>query len=1189
MSTSSTQPDATEPAASVGFGTAGATVSGVRAYGPLVGVLGIVVVLIIATGYLSRRILTTIHEAAQATTLWSHASGDATAHLGRYAMFGEEEDHRGYRVAVEVLEAFEETRRAVEAGDDLQRVRAGLRATGLPAEQADLVALLSRTLRNTDAVRRLRQSLVPAGPLLADLETQAREIRAIWEAGGPAAAGDDTRARLQALHDLEHRFDRVEEAFFEAIRYAIRRVDLAVSVVEIGIALLLLVLGGLAVRDALVRQQRWQRRWTEQETRYRTLFRVMAGGVMVLDADGVVVDANPAAEEILGLSRDQMMGRTSADPRWHTVQEDGSPFPGEAHPAMVALRTNEPQRDVTMGVHTPDGVLRWISVHAAPLYAPGEASPRAVVTFFADITALKQAERQLREQEAFLRSIFEGTEVAIFIIDVDATGDFHYNRLNPACERLTGLTTEWIRGRRPEDLVPRLSPEAAAGLRANYQRCLDTGQDLQYEERLVIDGHAVWWLKRLTPLRDEQGRIVRIVGMGLDISERKQAEEAARQGEARFRSLFEHADIGIALVEFDTRALTPNPALCRMMGYEDDGPGPLTIADLASLDDPAMDEVLLDQLHRGEIDTYTLEKRVRRRDGRPIWVKVINSVVRDEGGQMVLGISMVEDITQRKEVEASMLRNAAELRAARDQAEVAARAKSEFLATMSHEIRTPMNGVIGMTSLLLDTPLTPEQREYVETIRLSGDALLAIINDILDFSKIEAGRVELEEQPFEVRTCVEEALDLLASRATGKGLELLYDIAPDVPASVVGDATRLRQVLVNLISNAVKFTEAGEVVVTVAGGRPQPDGRCEVQFTVQDTGIGIPPDRMDRLFRSFSQVDASTTRKYGGTGLGLAISKRLVELMGGTITVESTVGVGSTFRFTICVEPLAETGPAALPAIPAAGRRVLVAHGNDRARVLLASWLEGWGLEARTVAPGPDAWAVLAEASADLVLLDARFPDVVPGDLAQALAARTPAPRLLLLSPAGRRHTSAGEGVVEIGTPVKHGVLRGALCRLLGGAVEPAVPNAGPEGGVVDPNPPEGGGGSVRVLLAEDNLVNQKVALRMLERLGYKADVVANGLEVLQARHIARYDIILMDVQMPEMDGLTATREIRAHWPADEQPYIVAMTANAFESDRDECLEAGMDDYVSKPVQAAMLREALERAVAALEGRRQEA
>ncbi len=699
-----------------------------------------------------------------------------------------------------------------------------------------------------------------------------------------------------------------------------------------------------------------------------------------------------------------------------------------------------------------------------------------------------------------------------------------------------------------------------------------------------------------TPLLDAQGQCIGLAGVARNITARKLAQEEVRIKQMHVSALVNSIQDHVWQVDRQGRYEQANPAFLKAHSIE--------LSQLLGMTPKQM----FGQERGGRYDANNHSvmdsgETVIREDvaphpqtGEPMYLELIKTPLKNEAGECIGLVGIARDVTARKQVEAALMQ-------AKDSAEMAERAKAEFLANMSHEIRTPMNAVIGMSDLLLETSLSEEQREFAETIRNSSDQLLALINDILDFSKIESGHLNLEQVPVSLNDCVESALDLTSKPATTKGLDLLYWIDDEVPRTVLGDSTRLRQVFVNLISNAVKFTQQGEVVVTLTR-RLSGDGSPLLHASVRDTGIGIPADRLDRLFQVFSQVDASTTRHFGGTGLGLAICKRLVNLMGGRIWVESESGVGSNFQFEIPMHAVqtglmmwSSAGQQQLD-----GKRVLIVDDNATNRRILDLQTTRWGMHPVSVGSGELALQLLASGEYfDVALLDVQMPAMDGYELIERIRqthSSVQLPALVLTSQGVHHPNSQALGVAQtLAKPIKAAQLMAALSKVLdhgtavGGAPSgrtsasshspsaPAplspLPVAAPAKAKLAHSYP------LRILLAEDNLVNQRVAALILQGLGYSIELAANGalaLQMLKDASNPPFDLVLMDVQMPEMDGLEATRRIRTDIATSAQPQIVAMTANAMEGDREACLEAGMDDYLSKPIKPAALASALEQA-----------
>ena len=919
------------------------------------------------------------------------------------------------------------------------------------------------------------------------------------------------------------------------------------------------------------------------------------------------------------------------------------------------------------------------------------------------LEALGNSQVERNESEDLYRLMAENS--TDMITRHNPEGVFVY--ASPASYALLGYQPSELVGRVPNDYF---HPDDIESIAKTHSKVLSLPVTYTVSYRIRRkDGKYIWFETTSRTIRDPQtGSVQEIIGISRDISVRKQTEQELRESEAAIKALYQvtsapRTDPQGRLSTFDLRLQELLRMGCRQLG--------LSVGILSRIQGDNY-QIMAVECPDGSIaksQIYALEKTfcvATAMAKEPMYFESVRfaalcfdtpdpafnieaymgipiTVAGEVYGTLcffaptlltepfrVVDRELVKLMAQWVGSELERQQTGVDLAKARDEALAATRAKSEFLATMSHEIRTPMNGVIGMTGLLLNTRLTREQCDFVETIRSSGDALLTLINDILDFSKIESGKLDLEEHPFDIRTCIEESLDLVAAKAAQKKLELGYLIDRTVPATAIGDSARLRQILINLLSNAVKFTEAGEVVVSatakkisvpVINDESAINEVYEIQFAVKDTGIGIPGDRMDRLFKSFSQVDSSTSRQYGGTGLGLAISKRLAQMMGGRMWVESMGSlagnppadfqaavfdleseesceiaekygspnsvlssqpggqnpkpIGSTFYFSTIVSACNSSLPVNLsnsqPAL--AGKRVLIVDDNATNRQILTLQAQSWGMVPRASASARLAldW-LAAKEEFDLAVLDMQMPEMDGLTLAAQIRQYPDCQKLplVMLTSIGRQEINTPAIEVDfaafLNKPIKQSQLYNVLINIFGEQATEIRVQRTFVGPFVQTIPMLALQLPLRILLADDHLVNQKVALQILQRMGYRADVAGNGIEVLEALRRQPYDVVLMDVQMPEMDGLEATRRIREQFcadlttenstgeseisPTDEQssnrkspienlkpikPWIVAMTANAMQGDREECMAAGMDDYLSKPIAIEELVRAL--------------
>ncbi len=817
-----------------------------------------------------------------------------------------------------------------------------------------------------------------------------------------------------------------------------------------------------------------------------------------------------------------------------------------------------------------------------------------------------EAEIELRvgRRTAELRAAYNRLESVInaakltSIISIDLQGIITV--FNSGAERMLGYSASEMVGKQTPVIfhLPSEIEERAQCLSEHLGRPVK-GVDIfvglaregEYEERewtyVRKDGGRLIVSIVVTAVQDAKGKITGYLGVAQDVTQRREAESKLLLLTERLSLATDVAALGVWEWDVANNGMTWDATMVQIYGFPLDTVNPYKQWSSAVYPDdlPAAEDAL-----KKVMDTKgrtSVEFRIIRPDGAIRHLAAAEGVVLDENGNVsrIIGINI--DITDRKQAETDLQR-------AKEGAEAANRAKSEFLANMSHEIRTPMNGIMGMTDLVLDSELNEEQREYLATVKTSADSLLTVINDILDFSKIEAGKIDIESLDFNLHDTLETTLKTLALRAHEKGLELVCEIAPEVPEAVRGDAARLRQVIVNLLGNAIKFTQEGEVALKVHLESKEKD-ECLLHFAVSDTGIGIPSKKLKVIFDPFSQADSSTTRHYGGTGLGLTISTRLIEKMGGIVWVESEVGRGTRFHFTIRLEAAEKEGIVIGTIAPPEilrGVKVLIVDDNRTNRRILEGMLKRWEMKSTSVAGGEEALVQLsvaweAKEPFGLILMDMHMPQMDGFGLVERIRERPElsTATIMMLTSAG--HRGDGKRCKELGVsayllkPIRQSELREAIARVLGGREQTGAIPLVTRYSLADAREP---GESLQILVAEDNAVNQLLVRRMLEKRGHRVFVVNNGREVLAAIEKESYDLVLMDVQMPEMDGIEATlaiREKEKEQDGESHQAIVALTAHAMKGDQERCQAAGMDDYLTKPIRPQELDSLLDRYAAA--------
>jgi PAS domain S-box-containing protein len=916
-----------------------------------------------------------------------------------------------------------------------------------------------------------------------------------------------------------------------------------------------------SLMEDITEKKRAQEERSQVAKQMEMLLESTGQGIYGIDLQGNCTFINRATCELVGFRPDEALGRNIHD-LIHHHKPDGSVYPMDQCPVFRALKEGEGSCIDTEVIWRRDGTPIPVEYSSFPILEDRTITG-AVVTVV-DITERKRTEEKLRASELLFRSIFDNAQIGIAYFNIDSQE--HVS--NRALHEMLGYSGEELGRLGQWDEI--VAPEERASGAERYAELIQGKRDTdEYEQRFVRrDGSIVIASDKFQLLRDAAGKPQYIVGLTEDITERKHAQEALQEREQLFRSIFENAHIGISLYNVAKAQYFTNRALHEILDCTHEDLDSVEKWDsIVHPDERASGAERYAKLIAGDQDRDAWEQRFVRHDGRIVIADGSFSVIRDVAGKPLHLLNMTKDITDRKQAEADLV-------TAKEQAVAATQAKSDFLANMSHEIRTPMNAILGMTHLALKTELTPKQRDYLTKTKGAAQALLGIINDILDFSKIEAGKLDVETIEFRLDQVLDNLSSVVSQKAQDKNLEFLIAAQHDIPPNLIGDPLRLGQILINLVNNAVKFTDHGEVVVSVALEEKDLE-RVKLKVSVRDSGIGMTPEQTARMFQPFSQADTSTSRKYGGTGLGLSISKRLVELMGGEIWVESKYGLGSTFLFTAWFG-IGSPVPEHTRFIPElAGVRALVIDDNTQAREILTDALRVFALRVDSVSSGEDAVREIAAADSQdpyrLVLMDWQMPGM-DGLEASSIIKRDDrlqhTPKIVMVTAFGREdiRTKAEELGIEgyLLKPVNSSLLYDTLVDLFGVAgLEGHRPRAKKD----DAHVHDALG--IRILLVEDNEMNQQVATELLQSAGAIVTVANHGgeaVEILTAGDQAPpFDVVFMDLQMPEMDGYTASRLIREQPRLQSMP-IIAMTAHALVEEHQRCLDAGMNDHVSKPI-----------------------